>query len=374
MMSYWYQELWGDRFQLTSDQATKTRYENNRTGFRIADYVGGGTGERSDRAIIDDPHEIIGGESQLKRARALLWFNETLPTRMNDPKLSAVVMIMQRIHALDLAGEALAKNLGYVHVMLPMEFEVERRCRTSIGFVDPRTKEGELLFPERFPREVVERDKKAMGQYAIASQFQQRPAPRGGGMFKTAWFSLVDAAPADCYWVRHWDLAATEKKDAAFTAGVLIGQSRSTKMFYIADVKRDRLDGNKVKQLIKVTSDIDLSRFGKRNYEVSLPQDPGQAGLTQAQDLILLLAGHNVHAERETGDKETRARPFAAQVEAGNVKLVTGRWNEAYLAELAEFPVGKFMDQVDASSGAFGRLILRAPQGQITVQPVRGHA
>lgn len=159
---------------------------------------------------------------------------------MNDPKLSAVVMIMQRIHARDLAGEALAKDLGYVHVMLPMEFEVERRCRTSIGFVDPRTKEGELLFPERFPREVVERDKKAMGQYAIASQFQQRPAPRGGGMFKTAWFSLVDAAPADCYWVRHWDLAATEKKDAAFTAGVLIGQSRSTKMFYIADVKRAR--------------------------------------------------------------------------------------------------------------------------------------
>jgi hypothetical protein len=170
---------------------------------------------------------VKDGESDAMRLRAQLWLSETLPSRLNDPDRSAIVVIHHRIHSGDMAGEILSRDLGYEHLMLPMEFEVSRRCKTSIGFKDPRTKEGELLFPERFPKAVVERDKHAMGSYATAGQFQQRPAPRGGGLIKRDWFEIVGAAPADCYWVRHWDLAASEETGSAYTSGVLIGCSRS---------------------------------------------------------------------------------------------------------------------------------------------------
>ena len=250
MQSDWYRTLWGDQFNFVDDQNVKTRYENDKTGYRISDYVGGGTGDRGDRDIVDDPHNVKDGESDAMRLRAQLWLSETLPSRLNDPDRSAIVVIHHRIHSGDMAGEIIARDLGYEHLMLPMEFEVARRCKTSIGFKDPRTKEGELLFPARFPKEVVERDKHAMGSYACAGQFQQRPAPRGGGIIKRDWFEIVGPPPADCYWVRYWDLAASEEAGSAYTSGVLIGCSRSTKMFYVKDVKRQRLAGDGGKRLI----------------------------------------------------------------------------------------------------------------------------
>lgn len=412
--SPWYQALWGDRFKLVDDQNVKTRYENSQTGFRISDYVGGGTGDRGDRDIVDDPHNVKDGESDIKRASSLLWLGETLPTRMNDPEKSAIVVIHHRIHSQDLGGEILSKDLGYDHLMLPMEFEPARCCYSRVkpslrelepklmrrltiaeqiwlpndwvpdptpeeqqlvgAFSqvkpqlvyrqDPRRKEGELLFPERFSTAVVERDKKAMGEYAVAGQFQQRPIPRGGGMIKRHWFEIVNAVPSDCYWVRRWDLASTYMA-GAYTAGVLMGRSRGSGLFYIRDIIREQLDGDGVKKIIRQTSAVDMMSFGKRNYSVWLPQDPGQAGKVQAKDFIMLLAGYDAHTELESGDKETRARPFAAQAEAGNVKLLAGAWNEPYLIEAAGFPMGKYKDQIDASSGAFGALILNIRQGII---------
>ena len=89
----------------------------------------------------------------------------------------------------------------------------------------------------------------------------------------------------------------------------------------------------------------------------SIPQDPGQAGKAQVQYLIKQLAGYTYTSSTETGDKETRVEPFAAQAEVGNVKIVKGAWNEAYLAELESFPSGTFKDQVDATSRAFNELV-----------------
>jgi predicted phage terminase large subunit-like protein len=413
IQSPWYQSLWGDRFQLADDQSAKTRYENDQTGFRIADYVGGGTGDRGDRDIVDDPHNVKDGESDTKRNTALLWLAETLPTRMNDPEKSAIVIIHHRIHSEDLGGEVLSKGLGYEHLMLPMEFEPKRCSYTKVKpskFVspepvsmrrlaneqiwlpndwkpitsqdqqlvgafsqsksemvyrqDPRHEEDELIFPGRFPRDVVERDKRAMGAYAVAGQFQQRPAPRGGGMIKRHWFELVDAVPQDCRWVRRWDLASTAGA-GAYTAGVLMGRSKINGLFYIRNIVREQLDGDGVKRLISQTSAIDMMALGKRNYSVWLPQDPGQAGKVQAKDFVMLLAGYDAHSEIESGDKETRARPFAAQAEAGNVKLLNGPWVEAFLAECSTFPTGRFKDQVDAASGAFGVLIMHQKRSMV---------
>lgn len=350
VQSGWYRSLWGDIVKLT--KAGESLFENDAGGWRKAVPFGSLMGGRADRVTIDDPHSIDTAESDAERARAVMRFRERIPVSLNDPKTSAIVLVMQRLHAGDLSGVALDLKLGYVHVMLPMEFEADRACVTKLGR-DPRTREGELLFPERFPREVVERDKKAMTPYSVAGQFQQRPSAREGNLFKRHWFEgrIVGASPAGTRFVRHWDLAASKRKTAARTAGVKMGRAPDGR-FYVAHVVTTRAEGNEVRKIIKTTAEGDLQAVA-----ISLPQDPGQAGKVQAQDLVAMLAGYTVHAAPETGDKYQRASPFADQCEAGNVYLVRGDWNENYIDELANFPSGNLKDQVDASSGAFGRLI-----------------
>lgn len=185
-----YRAMWGDRFKLTRDSVTKM--ENNKTGFKLATSTEGlGTGERANRVLVDDPHNVQEGESDTVRKSTLRYFTEVLPTRVTDPKTSAFVVIMQRVHEEDVSGYILKNDLGYDHLMLPMKYEEGYPVvPTSIGFVDPRSRQGELLFPERFPREVVERDEKVMGPYAVSGQFQQRPTPRGGGIIKNDWWQL----------------------------------------------------------------------------------------------------------------------------------------------------------------------------------------
>lgn len=350
--SEWYQSLWGNTFRLVGDQNAKMRFDTDYAGFKIATSVGGlGTGERGDRFIIDDPHNIKDGESDAKRLAALLWFTETVPTRMNDPEKSSIVIIMQRVHDQDISGYILEKDLGYEHLMIPMEFEPDRKCYTCIGFEDPRSEDGELMWPERMTHAVLDRDKKVMGAYAVASQFQQRPSPRGGGMFHKDWFEIVDSVPAKRETVRGWDLAASDIHTAAYTAGVKMSRCHDG-FFYIEDVRRIQATEAKVERLIKNTAAEDGF-----NVRISGPQDPGQAGKAQAKYYIRQLAGYDVKFTPESGDKMTRAKPLAAQAEAGNVKIVRGLWNDDYIDELCMFPFGKFKDQVDASSRAFSELI-----------------
>ena len=172
IQSEWYQRRWGDKIVLTGDQNAKTKFENTEAGFREAVAAGSITGSRGDIVIIDDPHSVEGAASDAMRASTIEWFLEAVPTRLNNPApvynddgeivkpASSIVVIMQRLNEGDVSGVILDKNLGYEHLCLPMEFESDRRCETSIGFEDPREEEGQLLFPDRFPREVVERDKR----------------------------------------------------------------------------------------------------------------------------------------------------------------------------------------------------------------------
>jgi hypothetical protein len=148
--SDWYQERWPITF--TGDQNQKKYFENVETGWRQACPVKSMTGKRGDRVIWDDPHSVESALSAADREVATRVFKETLPTRVNNPDRSAIVIVMQRLHEADVSGLILEDDYGYEHLMLPMEFEPERRCTTSLGFTDPRTEEGELLFPERFPQ------------------------------------------------------------------------------------------------------------------------------------------------------------------------------------------------------------------------------
>lgn len=361
--SEWYQSLWP--ITLAGDQNEKLYFENKSRGFRQACAVASMTGRRGHTVAWDDPLSPEKASSELHRETALRVFSETLPTRLNDPEESAIIVVMQRLHEADPSGHILENDLGYEHLCIPMEFEEGRMKPTAIGWADPRTKDGELLDPVRFPAHVVERDKKAMGSYAWAGQMQQRPAPRGGGMFKREWFHVVGAAPAGCRWVRGWDLAATEKETAAYTAGVLIGMAPDGR-FYIADATRIQGSAKQVENLLVATATQDgVSVKG------SIPQDPGQAGKMQANYYVKQLAGFDYRASPESGDKETRAGPLAAQSEAGNVFLVKGDWNREFLDELTTFPNGKFKDQVDAASRAFGELATKR-QAKTTTTTVKG--
>lgn len=365
--SEWYSERWP--IPLAGDQNEKLFFENSSRGFRQACAVASMTGRRGHTIAWDDPLSPEKGNSEVSRETAIRILSETVPTRLNDPEKSSIIIVMQRIHEDDPSGYILSHDLGYEHLLIPMEFEPERRITTSIGWTDPRTKDGELLDPVRFPPQVIERDKKAMGSYAWAGQMQQRPVPRGGGLFKKSWFSTIKALPVGCRFVRGWDLAATEDAEAAATAGVLMAQAPDGR-FIIVDAVREQLGPMGVERLMKATAEQDRAKH--KHVRGSYPQDPGQAGKAQAQHIMRhVLSGFDYHFSPETGDKETRALPLAAQAEAGNVFLLEGAWNEAFLDEIAVFPMGKWKDQVDAASRAFTELTTKR-QASSTSGTIRG--
>lgn len=352
--SEWFQARWP--IALRHDQNEKKYYENGETGFRQACAVASMTGRRGDRVVWDDPHSAEDALSSAHRETALRVFQETLPTRLNNPDRSAIVVVMQRLHESDVSGFILENDLGYEHLCLPMEFEADRRCSTSIGFEDPRTEDGELLFPERFPAHVVERDKKVMGSMAVAGQFQQRPAPRAGGFFVWSNLEVVNVAPDCSHVVRYWDKAGTDG-GGAYTAGVKMGLGRDGK-FYVLDVVRGQWGAAERERIIKQTAMSD--GFGPH---VWIEQEPGSGGKESAESTIRNLAGFSVYAERATGEKSLRAEPYAVQVEAGNVRVLQADWTQTFIDEHKTFPVGKYKDQVDAAGGAFNKLAVPTTAG-----------
>lgn len=187
IQSDWYQERWP--ISIVGDQNEKKKFENDKTGFREAMAFTSMTGSRGDRVILDDPLSVDDANSDAAIIAAESTFREALPTRVNNDE-SAIVVIMQRLHEKDTSGIILKEALGYEHLMLPMEFEEKRRCRTSVGFVDPRKEEGELMFPERFSAKTVSELKRTLGDAAYAGQMQQRPNPAGGGILKITHFQL----------------------------------------------------------------------------------------------------------------------------------------------------------------------------------------
>ena len=233
---------------------------------------------------------------------------------------------------------------------------------TSLGRVDWRTDPGELLFPERFSEETVTELERTLGPYAAASQLQQRPAPREGGLFKPSWFEIIHAAPAGRpRTVRAWDLAATKKatsNNPDWTAGLRMSRYPNG-WFVIEGVIRLRGSPMEVERTVIQTAATDGPRV-----TVRMTQDPGQAGKAQAEGYVLKLAGYPVVVKTATGDKATRATPAASQAEVGNVKiLATGdpladAWIKPFLEEIAVFPAGAHDDQVDVLADSLNELAL----------------
>lgn len=192
--------------------------------------------------------------------------------------------------------------------------------------------------------------------------------PAAGMYFKTENFTFADAVPKNIVaYARSWDLAATEptplNPDPDATAGVLMGLLDDGRVI-VLDVKRKQIKANDARNLLRNMAAIDQGKY--KFVQITIPQDPGQAGKAQAQSLVSMLAGYSVEIVSPTGSKEVRATPFASQVQAGNVLILKGEWNDMYLSELESFPESKHDDMVDASSDAFNKLMNSRSWGGLT--------
>ena len=200
----------------------------------------------------------------------------------------------------------------------------------------------------------VERERLLHGNWKIR-------AAAGLYFKRTQLGDILDKVPQDVVqWVRCWDLAATEQSengDPAYTAGVLIGKRKNGR-YVIADVINRQMSASDVRKTIKLTAQSDRATY--KRVRIRLPKDPGQAGKEQAESYIKFLSGFDVTAVAETGSKEARAEPMAAQWQAGNFDIVAGPWNEEYLLQLENFPEGKFKDMVDASANGFAEIEIRS--------------
>jgi predicted phage terminase large subunit-like protein len=344
--SSWYQRHYALR--LSGDQNSKIRFDTTAGGWRIATSVGGvGTGEHPDRIVIDDPLTATQARSETERSTANLWLDRTISSR-GIVRGVRVVVVMQRLHEEDPSGHLLAKG-GYEHVMFPMHFDPKRADKR-----DQRTVAGELLWPALFTPEMVRKLEIDLGPYGAAGQLEQAPSPEGGGLFQRSWFGVpVEAAPVIARRVRGWDTAGTEG-GGDWTVGAKLAEIDG--IVYVEDVVRAQVGPGKVNELFLQTAALDSKACAQREE-----REGGASGKAVIAARAKLLAGYDYREVPASGDKVTRAKPFRAQCEAGNVKLVKGEWNEQYLQELEAFPTAKHDDQVDASSAAYNALVAEAP-------------
>ena len=266
------------------------------------------------------------------RKNVIDWFQNTLESRKNSPN-TPIILIMQRLNEEDLSGWLLKGGNG------------EKWDHVCLSAIQP---DGTALWPEKHNIETLRRMEQA-APYVFAGQYMQSPAPLDGGIFKPGRLQVVDAIPAErIQWVRGWDLGATVGGDP--TAGAKIGAMPDGR-FIIADIAHGDMGPDDRDAVIRNTSASDSV-----DVLISLPQDPGQAGKVQVLHMARMLQGYRVHTSPESGDKVTRAEPFASQVNVGNVLMLRGSWNHGLIEEMRMFPNGKHDDRIDACSRAFNTL------------------
>ncbi len=330
---------------LSNERTAVEDWETTQGGGMRAVGVGGGiTGQGGNLIIIDDPvKNREEANSETYRDKVWDWYTDDLYTRLEPG--GAIILIMTRWHEDDLAGRILASDDAPNWTVISLPALAEE--------ADPLGRQpGAALCPQRYDEGQLERIHSVLGNsfYAL---YQQRPVAPEGEMFKRGWFEIVPAIPRLTQFVRYWDKAGTADGGAQ-TAGVKMCVVDG--LFYIVDVITGHWAAAERERVIRQTAEIDGN-----NTRVWIEQEPGSGGKESAEATIRNLAGYTVHADRVTGDKITRAEPFAAQAMAGNVKLVSGGWNQSFLNELTSFPQGKYKDQVDAASGAFNKLSRGAP-------------
>ena len=350
IQSPWYQERWGCRIQLASDQNVKGEFQNTRRGVMLATSIGGSvTGKGGSRIIVDDPHNPIQAESDVQREHAVTYFRNTLSTRLDDKKADAIVVVMQRLHERDLAATCM--DLGYSHINLPAEAEA------PTTFVMPRSGRsvtravGDLLWPEREGRAELDMQKALLGSAAYAGQYQQRPAPAAGLFFQRGWWRYYTDVPAAFdEVVQSWDLSFKEGAGNDFVVGLVAG--RVGALVYLLDRYKEKAS------FVETCHAIERMCERHPSARRVLIEDAAN-GPAVVDTLRRRLSG--VIAVRPEGGKQSRAAAVQPLVESGQIYLPEPRrkdgvrragrdWVDDFVETCSVFPKGAHDDDVDALS------------------------
>jgi len=386
--SRWYQNLFGNRYKINPKIDRQDKYANDKWGERIALGTGSKlTGEGADIWVVDDANDAQDSLSETKLEGTRDWLDTVLSTRFNDPKSARFVNIQQRVHEKDATGHLQEKfGADMVNLVLPMEFEEERRCVTvklpSTGakpWTDPREEEGEPLCEGRWgPEEISTLKRSLRSQYAIAGQLQQRPAPAEGGMIKRAWFRLWQHSETprfECV-LQSWDTATSEREDAAYSACTTWGVFRDQKnqpAALLLSMWRDRLEYPELREMVKRLAfdylDDETHEPLERPNPVNAPDivliESKSSGLTLIPDLMRAgIRGVQPFDPTRFGDKIGRVRGVTHLIQNGRVYIPCSApnyqypkgWAMEFVQQCMLFPKAESRDLVDTMTQALLRL------------------
>jgi len=373
----------------------KKLVSNTSTGWKLASSVGGvGTGQRGDRIVLDDPHNVKDSESDTVRTETIRWFRESMSNRLNDMEHGVIVVIMQRVHGEDVSGVILEKGMAYDHLMIPMFYDYGRQTdneyepvRTSIGWYDPRYDECDpndesqklLAWPERFSEDVCGKLQTDIGIWAWASQYQQSPAPRGGGIFQRDWWQLWESPdgrfPVFDYLVASLDSAFTEQErndPSALTIwGVFSkeGESRIMlvhawrKHLQFSGPRMDMAPGESKQHWVQRTQPtwglMEWTKYTCERFRVDkLLIEAKASGISAAQELSNRYGRLDFAVQlcQVAGSKEARA--YAAQPTFSQLLVYAPArdWAEMVIDEMESFPKHKYRDLTDSATQAVKHL------------------
>ena len=401
--STWYQERWGDRFDLNSDQNTKSRFSNNQGGERLITSIGAAvTGEGGSIIVVDDPNAANEAFSEATIQTTIDWWDGTMSTRLNDPKTGAYIIIQQRLAEDDLTGHILSKDVGeWTHLCLPMRYEPERAFITGIGWKDPRSIEGELLWPDRFGEKETTLLEKQLGPYAAAGQLQQRPEPAGGGVIKRDWWQLWpdQVFPPMDYIVASLDTAYTTKTMNDMSAITIWGVFTSDSMAQstrVMDangrpmyVDRTYSEGApKVMLMHAWQARLELHELVEkvastcRSLKVDkLLIENKAAGISVAQEIRRLYNSESFGVQlQDPKSQDKLSRLYSVQhLFAEEIIYAPDRtWADMVITQVGQFPKGKHDDLVDTVSQALRHLreiglLVRAPERLAELESVKSY-
>lgn len=389
--SAWYQRHWGDRFNLLGDQNTKSRFGTDKGGERLITSIGGtATGEGMSIGVIDDPNAANEVFSEASVEEVIDWWDGTMSTRLNDPKLGAFIGVQQRLAEGDWSGHVLERDMGeWTHLMLPMRYEPDRSFVTVIGWSDPRTEPGELLCPDRFGEAEVAALERTLATRA-PGQLQQRPEPAGGAVIKREWWQLwerPDYPPMD-FILASLDTAYTQKTENDFSAltvwGVFCGdaEAQASRMLD-ADGRPMYMDRTysqgapKVVLMAAWQERLELHELVEKvaktcrllKVDKLLIEDKA-AGHSVAQELRRLYGGETFAVQlHNPGSQDKLARLYSVQHlwAEGMIYAPDRAWADMTITQVGQFPKGKHDDLVDTCSQALRHLrdiglLVRGPE------------
>jgi predicted phage terminase large subunit-like protein len=406
LLTPWYQKRWGKRFRITQDQNTKTQFDTSAGGSRMSTSARGSLlGIGGDIVLIDDPHNTVSIESDAERLMARTWWREISTTRLNDPKQSAIVVIMQRLHEDDVSGVILSSEGAseWTHLCIPMEYEWHRHCVTGLGWQDPRgldendrpliaveptgarvprddsaayeleKREGSLMWPERFGHSQIDAIKAELGPYMSSGRLAQSPMPAKGGIFDRSWWQLYEAPDGKFPPFEH----VIASLDSAFTAkeqndpsgltiwGVFRHEGKRRIMLVHAWRKHLPFSGPRADKepnetlfayklrtrptwgLMEWVQDT-CTRFKVDKLLI----EAKASGISAAQELRNRYGNHPwaIQTCPVKGDKVARALSVQPMFSQGMIYAPARDWAELVITEMSMFPAGRFDDLTDSAS------------------------